>query len=389
MQQAFLGIRILTHGGTEPVNWSVVLPPGYALIASDHASGQNAKEFFFHIWVPDSMAATDAVLVKVDARRVRAVLASYTDIGLAERYFVRREQRANGIARVNYQSVPEGIIFPVPAGIQGASLPPDDLADVSEHYTFIETPGVYIRIGHADQARRRGAYSNGAWVAVEAKAALNLQFAAREAIKALRLDSLVQRHGAQTIMLMNFDTNYPTLGPDDAHEDWPPHWHMHLYWNDSPRVRKVGHFYIGPDGLLLGNQSFDFKSLDGRSRIKRWYPHGEDDKTTTPDGLVLYSQSITQHGHFKLTSAEGSCLLTPMVGGFDSGVTLAFDHDNKWHGRRIWAEDDPSDGRIRLFLNGRLKEDYRYDPDTGTLLAMKTGVAGGGLTAGSSGSEQP
>jgi len=369
MKQAFLGIRILTaNEGSEPLSWSVVPPPGCTVAIDDHTSGQNSKEFFFHVWVPDSKAGLGPFHVTVDPTKVRGVLASATDIELAGRYFVRQEARANGIARVDYQQVGDGITFSIPTELRGVSLPPDDLAEVSEHYTFIETPGIYIRIGHADEARRRGAYANGAWPVVEAKAALNLQFAAREAIKALRLDSAIQDHGGLTIMLMNFDTNYPTLGPGDAHDDWPPHWHMHLYWKASPRVRKVGHFYIAPDGLLFGNLSYDFKSLEDRVKVKRWVRRGEEDKTTTLEGRVLYGHTITPEGHFKLSSPDGACLFAPVAGGFDSGVDLTCNFRNQLTRLRIRADDDPSNGRIQFFLNDRLEEDFRYDRDTGALL---------------------
>lgn len=269
------------------------------------------------------------------------------------------------MTRVTFRQNTNGIIFDVPAHGSGASLPPDDLADVTENYTFIETAGVYIRISHADPERRRGAYASGIWPETQAKAALNLEFAAREAIETLQLDRFVQKHGVKTIMLMNFDTNYPTLGPDTAHEDWPPHWHMHLFWKASPRVRKVGHFYLTPDGLLSHNSSSAPKSLSSSERVNRWYSEGNADETRTPDGQLLFAHTVTPDGHFRLTSPLGDCDFLPVGKGFDTGVRLVC---GSGASLLVRAEDDLPSGQVRLFLNNRLSKTYRYDLDTGTLL---------------------
>ena len=262
-KHAFVGVRVLKTVDAGMVDWSAELAracTGCRLVLNDWSSGQNPDEIFFHVWLPGSKVDVARIHLRVDSSKIRGVLVSLTDDELASRDFVRTEPRANGIARLDYREVADGVTFDVRPGLQGVSLPPDDSADVTEEYTFIETPGVYIRVGHADERRRRGAYATGRWPALEASAALNLEFAAREAIYALGLDKTVRKAGANTIMLMNFDTNFPTLGPDVAHDDWPPHWHMHLYWNDAPRVRKVGHFYLDPQGLLLRNMSSDFVS---------------------------------------------------------------------------------------------------------------------------------
>jgi len=368
---AFLGVRVLKAADAGEINWSADLPTcdQCRVVLSDHTSGQNSKEFFLHIWVPRAPASIGTIHLKLDPSKVRGILVSYTDIGLAKRGWVRAEERANGAATVPYKRVSDGVSFEIPAVLKGVSLPPDDLAEVSQDYTFIETPGVYIRISHADEQRRRGAYASGTWPAREAQAALNLEFAAREAIRILHLDTTLRDAGVANIMLMNFDTNYPTLGPNEAHDDWPPHWHMHLFWNDEPKVRKVGHFYIAPDGLLGQFMSDDWKSYQDGIRQKKWLRRGEPDETKTPDGRLLYAHTITPEGWFKLASSSGSCLFRPISSGFDSGVSLSC--DNGLPTLRIRATDDPVAGRIRLFLNQRPSIEYRYDVDTGAILSSK------------------
>ncbi len=370
-QHAFLGVRVLKTEDAGSLAWSAMLPAhcrGCRLVLNAYVSGQNPKEIFFHVVVPRSRTKLVPIFLRIDPRAVRAVLVGNTDFDLSKTGFSRPQRRADGMASVHFHRSRDGITFDVPLHPRGTSLPPDDLADVTELYTFIETPGVYIRVAHADLQRRRGAYASGPWPEVEAKAALNLEFATREAVKALQLNSALQKDGVATIMLMNFDTNYPTLGPNEAHDDWPPHWHMHLYWKDAPKVRKVGHFYIAPNGLLIENESSDLTSLKRGDRETRWYARGESDETRTPGGKVLYSQTVTAEGYFKLASSHGECLFTPVAGGLDSGVSLSCGGTHP--PLRVRAEDDPAQGTLELFLDDRLVEDYRYDPDTGALLSV-------------------
>jgi hypothetical protein len=367
-EHAFLGVRLLKNADVGEIAWKVEVPADCRVVLNAQSSGQNPKEIFFHVLAPDSEPVIGPIHVKVDPHAVRGVLVGNTDVNLGKRGFVREQPRTDGVARVPFERRADGISFALPLQPVGASLPPDDLGDVSQSYTYIETPGVYIRIAHADEQRRRGPYATGRWPEVEAKAALNLEFAAREAISALRLDTELSKHGVTTIMLMNFDTHYPTLGPDSAHEDWPPHWHMHLYWRDAPRVRKVGHFYLAPDGLLTQNMSSDFISLPDKTRRNDWYGQGQADETRAPDGTLLFSHTITPEGHFTLASARGACRFKPVSSGFDSGVILSCDDGPK--ALHVRAEDGPAIGRVRLYLDNRLAQEYRYDPDTGELTSM-------------------
>lgn len=367
-EAAFLGVRVLKTAGAGELTWSAHLPAscvGCELIVNRLTSGQNSKEILFHISMPKGMAATGPIVLQISPAKVRAVLASYTDVDLPKRGFVRAEARASGVTTIAFTRGETGITFDVPAALHGHDLPPDDLADVSEQYSYLESAGLYVRIGHADSGRRSGPYTGGAWPAVEARAALNLEFATREAVKKLHLVNAVQAAGAATIMLMNFDTNYPTLGPDEAHEDWPPHWHMHLYWNTGPKVRRVGHFFIAPNGLLTQDQVSELKPGSSATFEKRWYARGEADETRAPDGRLLYAQTITPEGYFMLSSPTSTCRFRPLVGGFDSGVHLSCSGQREV---RLRAEDDISSGTLRVFLDDKMVEQHRYDTDTGELL---------------------
>lgn len=243
-EQVFLGVTLLKTGAGPDIPWAVEPPRGCRgcrLVLDRFASGQNAREVYFHLWAPADRTRVGPIRVRIDPARVRGVLVGRTDYQLPSRGRAASAPRADGPTSLPFRREGDAIIFKAPSHPHGFDLPPDDLGDVTQRYTYIETPGVYIRIAHADPLRRAGRYAEGPWPAVQARAALNLEFAAREAIAALGLAAAARRYGATTIMLMNFDTNYPTLGPGQAHEDWPPHWHMHLYWNTRPKVRKVDH----------------------------------------------------------------------------------------------------------------------------------------------------
>lgn len=364
-----LGVRVIKAPGTPRLNWKAVLPPncqGCTLLIGPRDSGQNEREFFFHVLMQPGSATLEGMRVQVDAASVRAVLASVTDYNLPKRGFERPELRTPGMVYLRYDRTTDGLSLHQPRRWNGPDLPPDDLGDITENYTFIETPGLYVRVAHADPQRRRGAYAGGRWPEVEIAAALNLEFAAQQAIGKLGLAEAAQRQGIQTIMLMNFDTNYPTLAPDSAHDDWPPHWHMHLLWRDRPKVRKVGHFYITPDGLLSQNQSGDLVSLHSEERVTRWYRDGERDETRTPEGDLVYAHAITSEGHFILSTQRGSCRFAPVAGGFDKGVDLTCDSDIRT--LRVRASDDTAHGTLDVFVNDKKDQSYRYDVNTGALL---------------------
>jgi hypothetical protein len=369
--RVFWGIRILKEQQAGNLSWSVDLPASCRQCRVElnrFSSGQNAREFFFHFWAPRNMAIT-GVHVKVDPSQVRGVLVALTDVELEKNDYSRPEHYALGSESIRFRSTNGGINFDVPAHPSGPRLPPDDPSDVTEFCTYIETPGLYVRVGHADPLRRRGGYVAGQWPAVEAAAAVNLEFAAREAVTELGLDRTLRQWGVEKITIMNFDTNYPTLGEWAAHDDWPPHWHMHLYWSSKPRVRKVGHFYIAADGLLTENLSSTLK-LDGKADewYAPWYERGESDPTTTPNGMVLYTQTITPDGYFELSSSSGTCRFVPakMDRGFDSGVNLSCSGHAPIEG--IQVEDDISRGFLTLYMNRQLVQQYQYDPDTGRLV---------------------
>jgi hypothetical protein len=196
---------------------------------------------------------------------------------------------------------------------------------------------------------------------LERQAALNLEFAAREAIVELGLDKTVREGALGTILLMSFDTNYPTQAPTEAHGDDPPHWHMHMFWSHAPIIREIGHFYIGVDGLLTRNGVGNMVTQKG-ARFAR----GETHTTLTENGQVLYTQTITTEGYFILgTPTGGACRFTPVQGGFHTGVDLICDKGNGR--RRIRAEDDIDQGRMSIYVNDRLVEQHLYDRDNGVL----------------------
>lgn len=351
--ESFIGVRVLKVSGSGEINWSVQLPNACAtcrLHDNEYTSGQNPKEFYFHFLAPGSGKSVDGVYVKVDPTKVRGVLV--------------------GHSRVPFSRTADGITFDAPQNgpklsqLGNRTLPADGAGDVTEQYTYLEIPGVETRIEHADEQRRKGYYATANWPALEHQAAINLEFGAREAIVSLGLDRTVRERGLGTILLMGFDTNTPTLTPNSVHEDYPPHWHMHVSWAHDPLIREVGHLFIGPDGLLTSNTVSDGTKKPELKEFNR----GETHVTRINDvdgGEVLYSHTITADGSFELSTPSGMCRLSPVSGGFQSGVEVAC--DNGVATERIRAEDDILAGRLSVFRNDELMEEHTYDPDNGTL----------------------
>jgi hypothetical protein len=346
----FLGVRVLKTEDANNLNWSVELPTscvGCRPEINRFTSGQNSKEFYFHLVAPSALERIHGLRVKVDPGKVRGVLV--------------------GRVHVSFNKTADGISFDVPRNgprvgeLSGYyTLPGYAEGDVTDFYTYLESPAIETRIEHADEQRRNGPYASGPWPSLERQAALNLEFAAREAIVTLGLNRTIQERGLGTILLMGFDTNYPTQGPDEAHDDDPPHWHMHMSWSREPIIREIGHFYIGPDGLLTKNGVGNMATHKG-AHLER----GQTHRTLTDSGETLYTQTITLDGYFALSTSKGICHLEPVAGGFQSGVELAC--DNGTARRRIRAEDDITQGRLRLFLDNRLVEEHFYDLDNGVL----------------------
>jgi hypothetical protein len=351
-EQSFLGVRVLkkTEGA---VPWSVQLPPeckACELVDNQYSTADTKNDFFFHFYAPRNQLIVRRVHITIDPAYVRGVLV--------------------GRSHVPFRRVQDGIVFDVHRDDPTCSTLPSDErlpvyggCDASDNHTYIITRGVALRVEHADERRRRGPYASGRWPALERQAALNLEFGTRSAIEALGLGETVARLRLGTILLMGFDTYWPTRGPDWAHEDDPPHWHMHMAWRVKPVLRKIGHFYIGSNGQLIDNESQDMsrKGPDATKRLER----GGTDTTIDNRGQVLYRQTIARNGDFVLSSPTGICTLSPVADGFQSGVQVICDRGK--YTARINAIDDIARGRIKFFVNGALSEEYTYDSDTGIL----------------------
>jgi hypothetical protein len=373
---AFIGVRVLKNKGTGDLKWSVQLPETCSTcrtIINSYTSGQNPKEFYFHFFAPSALKDIQGVQVKVNPTKVRGVLVdrSHVDFRRTADGIQFDVARHASVDRVPFVDIDEG--YTHDSRLQGP------MNDVTAPYTYIDSPGVRVRIEHADIERRNGDYAGGRWPAIERQAALNLEFAAREAIKALGLDHTLQDRGLGVMQIMGFDTSAPTLAPNEAHNDSPPHWHMHIYWTSEPIARAVGHFYIGPDGLLKQNCGGD-STISKPDPATQCFERGQTVEETQPNGMPLYTVTITPKGyytiaavtqtnifadHYVFGTAVETCHLTPVKVGFQTGVDLAC--DNGAPPRRIRAEDDVNEGRLRLFINDRLVEVHSYDIDNGSL----------------------
>lgn len=232
---------------------------------------------------------------------------------------------------------------------------PADAITAGEVATHIVEPGMVLRFEHADPARRAGDYAGGRFPAVERAAADVLEFAQREAVRELGLGEHVARAGLGTIQIMGFDTNAP-----HDHRDSPPHIHMHLRWPGNTGTQ-IGHYYIGPDGLLTHN----VVGVKGLDAPQRRFERGQAFTTIGADGQGVYTHRITAEGWLDLGRSDGPpCHIRPAgAGGFASGAIVACPGQAP---RRISVDDDLAHGVLTVDTDA-IRETFRYDPDTGRL----------------------
>ncbi|OAN63947.1 hypothetical protein A7X12_19110 [Sphingomonas sp. TDK1] len=246
---------------------------------------------------------------------------------------------------------------PVAGGVL-VQLPPvaSDAITAAEVATHIVEPGMVLRFEHADPARRAGAYATGVFPDLQRRAADTLEFAQREVVRRLGLGEEVERLGLGRIQIMGFDTNAP-----HGHSDAPPHIHMHLRW-PSDTGTQIGHFYIGPDGLLSHN-IVGVKNGDGSVRR---YGRGEVFTTIGPDGRAVYSHRITPEGWLEIgRPGAAPCRIRPDgSAGFQTGGRVDCPDGSS---TRIAVADDLA-GTLTV-VSGGVTELFRYDPDTGALLS--------------------
>jgi hypothetical protein len=237
-----------------------------------------------------------------------------------------------------------------------------------EVQTSLESPGTVVRIEHAFLERRAGKYATGEFPVVQRAAALNLEFGLREAIRDLQLDRDVDSRGLGKIHLMGFDTNDP-LG----HEDYPPHIHLILRWPHFAGSQ-APHYYISSEGRLLPDVSV---TIDGLPQIPATH-FGPGAWVPAIDylGETLYETLITDDGGLTLRrQAAASCTLKPSEPGnrgFASGATVDCTSGAV---HRVKASDDTERGEIRVSVDRRPVEVYRYDVDTATLLSAEPALS--------------
>lgn len=257
--------------------------------------------------------------------------------------------------------------FRVEAGRILVDVPPlaDDAVTAAEFATHVVEPGMVLRFEHADPARRAGAYATGPLPDVQRAAANVLEFAQREVVRQLGLGRHVERNRLGRIQIMGFDTNAP-----HGHVDSPPHMHMHLRWPQNTGTQ-IGHFYIGPDGLLTHVTT----GVKGIERPSRHYARGQAFTTVGPDGRGVYTHMITQEGWLSLgRTGDAPCLLRPDgPRGFADGATVACPGSSPRH---ITVRDDLATGRLTVTTD-RITETFRYDKDTGRLTSPAEVVAPG------------
>jgi hypothetical protein len=334
-----VGVKFLKadHGAlARPLK--IVIPADCAECVVLHGpfyEGQNAREVFFYLKVPVSKAVLKGISVDVGDLKIRAVVV--------EKSYLAIHRSGSDIT------------FDMP-------IQPRDRSSTLELQTSLDWPGITLRVEHAFEDRRAGTYATGPWPAVERRAALNLEFGLREAIRSLGLDREVCEHGLGRIHLMGFDTNDP-LG----HEDSPPHIHIILRWPHFAGSQ-APHFYLSDAGLLKGDVKV---TIDGLPQIAETsFPEGAPVPAVDYLGEVLYDVAENADGSLTLRRpAVGSCVLQPLKagnGGFASGSRVECTTGQAFS---VVASDDIEAGVLKVAVDARPVEIYKYDPDTAVLLS--------------------
>jgi hypothetical protein len=331
-------MRTVAGAGVEPFRVEFPSECGdCAVLEGPQYEGENGRELFFHVRVPISKRSIPGLRVNVGAGHIRAVI-------------------------VEKNRIP----FSTAAGVISFDMPvvPRARSSTVEVQTSLTSPGVVLRIEHAFPDRRAGKYATGEFPVVQRASALNLEFGLREAIRDLKLDGEVETRGLGKIHLMGFDTNNP-LG----HEDYPPHIHLILRWPHFAGSQ-APHYYIGPRGLLLPDVSV---TIDGMPHIHAtqigkgtWLP------AIDYLGETLFETLVTDDGGIALRRPDAaSCALKPLAAGdrgFAGGALVTCSSVGVY---RVRAIDDTERGELRVSVNSRPEEIYRYDVDTAALLSAE------------------
>jgi hypothetical protein len=333
-----VGVKLLkTTRGDEGQRLQIQLPQDCSACSVMHGpfyEGQNAREIFFYLKVPVAKAQIANVKVNVGDLKVRAVVVEKSSLRFGK----------NG----------NEITFDLPVVLHERS-------STLEVQTNLNWPGMTIRIEHAFQDRRAGKYETGTWPVIERQAALNLEFGLREAIRVLGLDQEICKRGLGRIHLMGFDTNFP-LG----HEDFPPHIHMILRWPHFTGSQ-APHFYLSDRGLLEGDVQV---TIDGLPQIaKTLFSQGTPVPAIDYLGETVYETVENVDGTLTLQRpGAGSCTLLPLKSGnqgFASGSKITC---STGQSSSVTATDDTEAGVLRISVDAKPSEIYRYDPDTAVLL---------------------
>jgi hypothetical protein len=217
-----------------------------------------------------------------------------------------------------------------------------------------------VRFEHLDSERLAGDYAGKPAPLAQRRAADNLEFAEREAVRELGLGVYVAQEKIGVIEVMGFDTNYP-----HGHTDSPPHIHMHLRWPYNTGTQ-IGHMFIGPDGLLIENRV----GVTGYKLPARTFARDQTFTTLDHQGRPVYAQTITAAGWLTLASVRPdapaqTCLIGPDGQGFQSGAVVACTgHDPV----PIHVTDDLAEGVLKVW-SGPILETLHYDRDTGRLIS--------------------
>jgi hypothetical protein len=348
--ETIVGIKLLkANRGTPAQPLKIFIPKdctGCVVMHGPFYEGQNARESFFYLKVPVSSPVLKGMTVDVGDLAVRAVVV--------EKSYLPFHRSGNIIA------------FDMP-------IQPRNRSSTLELQTSLDWPGLTLRVEHAFEDRRAGAYAQSPWPALERQAALNLEFGLREAIRRLGLDQEVCKNALGRIHLMGFDTNSP-LG----HEDYPPHIHIILRWPHFAGSQ-APHFYLSPVGKIAGEVRV---TIDGLPEISPTiFPQGKPVPAVDYLGKIVFETVTNSDGSLSLERPDvGACMLRPVdssVRGFANGVGITCSTSKQL---TVSAEDDTNTGTLRVFVDSKLTEIYQYDLDT-AVLQVSTPVLPSGSTS--------
>jgi hypothetical protein len=325
----YAAVRVVRAVAGDPSVPDIASPPGYELLDRGAYAAATPGEYYTFIEGPEGVADLS---LSWDAG-VSAVVSGDERLDLA-----REGDR-------------------VSCSVPVVAASPDDCRHTMNVYTHVGTDALPVRVEHNHPERRAGHYADVPWVGAQARAALNLVFAAREAVEDWGVADRLHDDGRGTLRLMGFESN------DPPHGDFPPHWHLNLGLPEPWEGSQIPHLYLDEAGRTTRNEV----AVLGRPERSRTHGVRDPLELRDADGRVRVVVDVRPDGGVDLGPAPGEWRYSLVAGdgGFPGSVAVER-RGEPW--RAVAVRDDVRTGRLSVTVSGECErtETYEYDPLTGT-----------------------